>query len=48
MVTVTKTGSPSGLIILGFIFLIFGALMMFNNSKESGFKAKRQVLFHGI
>jgi len=39
MVTVTKTGSPSGLIILGFIFLIFGALMMFNNSKESGFKA---------
>lgn len=37
MDTITRTGVPSGLIILGLIFLIFGALMMFNNLKEAGF-----------
>ncbi|MDA8708246.1 hypothetical protein N9M10_02630 [Hellea sp.] len=34
MMTITRTGSPSSLIIIGFIFLVFGALMMLNNWKE--------------
>jgi len=35
---ITRTGSPGSLIIIGLIFFIFGALMMFNHSKEAGFK----------
>jgi len=41
---VTKTGGPSGLIILGLIFFVFGTLMMWNNNKEKRFKATSGII----
>ncbi|MDA8708254.1 DUF3592 domain-containing protein [Hellea sp.] len=38
MMRITRTGSPGSLIIIGLIFFICGALMMFSHFKQSGFK----------
>ncbi|MDA8708242.1 DUF3592 domain-containing protein [Hellea sp.] len=39
MVTITKTGSPGGLIILGLIFFVCGALLTYQNLKEMRYQA---------
>ncbi|MDA8708250.1 DUF3592 domain-containing protein [Hellea sp.] len=44
MMRITRTGSPGSLIIIGLIFFICGALMMFNHFKQSGFVAKQGIV----
>ncbi|MDA8708244.1 DUF3592 domain-containing protein [Hellea sp.] len=46
MITITKTGAPSGLIILGLMFFVTGALMMFQNAKETSWQAVQGVVIN--